>query len=65
MKSLIIPQILVNEGLFVTFFIVFIEGVCFVNIFFFFHSYMYLEFIILTDNGLFFFISLSVEHWVH
>ena len=53
MKSLKIRQILVNEGIFVTFFIVFIEGVCFVNIFFLFHSYTSFEVIILTHISLF------------
>ena len=53
-KSLQIRQILVNKGIFVTFFIVFIEGVCFVNIFFLFHSYTSLEFItVLTHISLF------------
>ena len=42
MKSLKIRQILVNEGIFVTFFILFIEVVCFVNNVFSF-SFMYVS----------------------
>ena len=57
MKSLKIRQILVNEGMFVTFFTLFIEVVCFVNIFFLLHSYTSLEFIILTHISL----SLSLQ----
>ena len=64
MKSLKIPQILVNEGIFVTFIIVFIEGIFFVNIFFS-CSFIHVSSIYYTYSYQAFFVSLSVEHWVH
>ena len=53
MKSLKIRQILVNEGIFVTFLNVFIEEFALSIFFFLFHSCTSLEFIILTHISLF------------
>ena len=64
MKSLKIPQILVNEGIFVTFIIVFIEGIFFVKTFFS-CSFIHVSSIYHTYSYQAFFVSLSVEHWTH